>query len=141
MYHFKDDMVNATVNAPSLRTVDAHSVPHRKSSKAARAVDAADLVDGYAVLQNPTIRLAAATYGVSVGSVTRARRLTPEQRQEVRRGWRPLIIPHAKPSLPVPPPSASPLIEEAHAQLLGVVSHIGWDATLDLLATIEKVAA
>ena len=36
------------------------------------------------------MRLTAAAWGVSVGSVARALRLTPEQRQAVRQGKRPL---------------------------------------------------
>jgi hypothetical protein len=42
------------------------------------------LVDGLAVLQNLTPRLAAVAYSVSIGSVARARRSSPEQRQAVR---------------------------------------------------------
>jgi hypothetical protein len=31
-YHFKDDMVNATVNVTPLRCIDAHSVPYLKQT-------------------------------------------------------------------------------------------------------------
>ena len=74
------------------RVVDAHGLLHMRASKSTKACDAADVIDGLAVLQNPTLRLAAAAYGVSIGSLTRARRLTPEQRQAVRRNERPLIL-------------------------------------------------
>ena len=57
----------ATAAVP--RVVDAHSLLHMRASKSAKACDAADVVDGLAVLQNPTLRLAAAAYGVSIGSV------------------------------------------------------------------------
>lgn len=66
------------------RVVDAHSLLHQQGSKSTKACHAADVVDGPAVLQNPTLRLAATAYGVSLGSVARARRLTPEQREAGR---------------------------------------------------------
>jgi hypothetical protein len=90
------------------RVVDAHGLLHMRASKSAKACDAADVVDGLAVLQNPTLRLAAAAYGVSIGSVARARRLTPEQRQAVRKGQRPLILPATSWAPPAPPVSAMP---------------------------------
>jgi hypothetical protein len=77
---------------PGLRTVDARSLITRKRPKAARACDAADLLDGLAVLI-PTSRLVAKVSAISVSSVTRARRLTPAQRDAVRRGERPLALP------------------------------------------------
>ena len=56
----------ATAAVP--RVVDAHSLRHLRASQAAKAIDAADLVDGLAVLQNLTLRMAATAYGVSMGS-------------------------------------------------------------------------
>jgi hypothetical protein len=44
------------------RVVDAHSLLHMQASKSAKACDAADVLDGLAVLQ-AHIRLAAAAYG------------------------------------------------------------------------------
>ena len=73
----------ATAAVP--RVVDTHGLLHLRASKSAKACDAADAVDGLAILGNPTLRLAATAYGVSIGSVARALRLTPEQRQAVRR--------------------------------------------------------
>jgi hypothetical protein len=75
----------------TIRTVDARSLLNKKLPKAVRACGAADLLDGLAVLL-PTLRLAAKVSGISVSSVTRARRLTPEQRDAVRRE-RPLSLP------------------------------------------------
>src|SRR5215813_15292271 len=91
------------------RVVDAHSLLHVQMSKSAKACDAADVVDGLAVIQNPTLRLAAAAYGVSLGSVARARCLTPEQRQAVKQGKRPLVLPRtpAAPPVPATPPIPS----------------------------------
>src|SRR5262245_39184227 len=61
-----------TTTLPATRAVDAHSLLHRKASKAARACDGADVLDGLATLQNLTARLVASAHGVSVGSITAA---------------------------------------------------------------------
>ena len=145
-YHLTPTAVNATaLTAAAPRIVDAHSPLHLRASKGAKACDAADVVDGLAVLQNPTLRLAAAAYGVSLGSVARARRLTPEQRQAVRRGERPLVLPRtpSAPPAPVPAiaPATSPAIMDTRAKLAEIVNEIGVEATLELLAATEKVAA
>jgi hypothetical protein len=146
-YHFKTTAVNtiATTRAPP-RVVDAHGLLHKRASKSAKACDAADAVDGFAVVQNPTLRLAANAYGVSVGSVARARRLTPEQRQAVRRGERPLILPHAPstpPALPAAPatPPVSPVVMGPRERLGKIIDEIGVNAVLDLLAANERTAA
>jgi hypothetical protein len=76
----------------AIRTVDVRSLLNKKLPKAARACDAADLLDGFAILLT-TSRLVATVSGISTSSVTRARRLTPEQRDAVRRGERPLSLP------------------------------------------------
>jgi hypothetical protein len=55
---------------PVLKTIDAHSVLNRKVSRASLACDAADVLDGLATLQNPTIRMVAVAFGVSVASVS-----------------------------------------------------------------------
>jgi len=143
----------ATAAVP--RVVDAHSLLHLRVSKAAKACDAADAVDGLAILGHPTLRLAATAYGVSIGSVARALRLTPEQRQAVRRNERPLILPRAPsapstppvpPALPVPStapatPPVPPVVMGPRERLDEIVAEIGLSATLDLLAATEKVAA
>jgi hypothetical protein len=136
----------ATAAVP--RVVDAHGLLHMRASKSAKACDAADVIDGLAVLQNPTLRLAAAAYGVSIGSVTRARRLTPEQRQAVRRNERPLILPRAPsapPGLPVSIAPATPpvpsVIMGARDKLAEVIAEIGADGVLNMLAAMEKAAA
>jgi hypothetical protein len=130
------------------RVVDAHGLLHMRASKSAKACDAADVIDGLAVLQNPTLRLAAAAYGVSIGSVARARRLTPEQRQAVRRNERPLILPRAPsapPALPVSiapaTPPVPPVIMGARDKLAEVIAEIGADGVLNMLAAMEKAAA
>jgi hypothetical protein len=129
------------------RVVDAHSLLHTRAKKSAKACDAADLVDGLAVLQNYTLRLAAVAHDVSMGSVSRARRLTPEQRQAVRQGRRPLVLPRT-PATPRTPsfiptmPPVPPTTADARAQLHYIISIIGMDATLDLLLAVTgKTAA
>jgi hypothetical protein len=64
-------------------------------STAERAVLAADIVDGRIILQGLTIKAVAALAGASVDYVHHALRLTPEQREQVRRGDRPLVAPRA----------------------------------------------
>src|SRR5262245_29951595 len=125
----------ATAAVP--RVVEAHGLLRMRTSKSAKACDAADFVDGLAVLQNPTLRLAAAAYGVSMGSVTRARRLSPDQRQAVRAGQRPLVLPSR--AAPVPTIITSPAAPVMCPQeaLSWVVSQIGIDRTLNLVNCFE----
>ena len=130
------------------RDVDSHSLLHLRVSKAAKACDAADAVDGLAILGHPTLRLAATAYGVSIGSVARALRLTPEQRLAVRRNERPLILPRAPSAPPAPPVSIAPatppvpsVIMGARDKLAEVIAEIGADGVLNMLAAMEKAAA
>jgi hypothetical protein len=148
-YHLKTAAVNAIAPAAVPRVVDAHGLLHLQATKAAKACDAADAVDGLTKLGNPTLRLAAAAYGVSIGYVARARRLTPEQRQAVRQGKRPLILPLAPSTAPVPPalptspapPPVLPVTMGTRERLNEIVGEIGLNAVIDLLAATEKVAA
>jgi hypothetical protein len=132
LYRMTD--LKATTAMP--RVVDAHGLLHLKAPKATKACDAADAVDGLVHVQNLTLRLAAAAWGVSLGSVARAHALHHEERDEVRRGRRPLVIqPEALPEalravMPVP---MSP--EEKLAEL---VAEVGVSATLTMLAAIES---
>ena len=125
----------ATAAVP--RVVDAHSLRHLRASQAAKAIDAADLVDGLAVLQNLTLQMAATAYGVSMVSATRALRLSPDQRQAVRAGQRPLVLP--SPAAPVPTIITSPAAPVMSPQeaLSWVVSQIGIDRTLNLVNCFE----
>jgi len=122
------------VNLSALRVVDAHSLAHRKLSKAARACEAADILDGFTTLQNLTIRLVAAAEGVSVASVVNARRLTPAQRFAVRCRERPLVLPKPVKALPAP--------VTAEMKLAEVVTEIGSvDSVIELLIKLEHAAA
>jgi hypothetical protein len=149
-YHLTDAPVNVIGNLPAVRVVDAHSLLHQRAIKAAKACDAADAVDGLVKLQNPTLRIAAVAWGVSVGSVARARRLTPEQRDAVRRGNRPLVLPRdpaplqpvitpAPAQLPAPPPEYA--VANAWHRLNDVVAEVGLDTVFELLNAMEKDAA
>jgi hypothetical protein len=146
---FYDMKPTETTTAPP-RVVDAHGLLHKRATKAAKACDAADLVDGLTGLQNYTLRLAAFANDVSVGSVSRARRLSPEQRQAVRKGRRPLVLPRAPAAprtLPALPeclrsapatPPVPPVTLNVREQLHHIVSMIGIDATLNLLAATGR---
>jgi hypothetical protein len=66
-----------------------------------------------------------------LASVSAARRLSPEQRDAVRQGWRPLVLPRLASDMPVPPTP-----KELFA---GLVSKLGGIAgALDELAAIER---
>ena len=149
-YHLKTAAVNATAITTAVpRVVDTHSLLNVRTSKAVKACDAADAVDGLTKLQNPTIRLAATAYGVSTTYVGHALQLTPEQRRAVRQGKRPLVLPRvpsAPPALLVPtivpaPSPVPPVTMGARERLKAIVSEIGLDATLNLLAASERAAA
>jgi hypothetical protein len=120
-------------NLPAVRVVDAHSLAHRKAPKAVAACDAADMVDALTRLQNPTIRVAAVACGVSQSYVVAALRLSPAQREAVRRGERPLVLPPLK-ALPTP--------VSVQAKLADVVTEVGGvDATINMLMALDRVAA
>jgi hypothetical protein len=117
-----------------VRVVDAHSLAHRKLSKAARACEAADILDGFTTLQNLTIRLVAAAEGVSVASVVTARRLTPAQRCAVRLGERPLVLP--KPAQALPAPMTTQM------KLAGLVTEVGTvDGVIEMLIRLDHASA
>jgi hypothetical protein len=152
-YHAKSELVNtASTMVPVPRPkVDAHGLLHKRASKAAKACDAADAADGRIIVQNLTLKLLAAAYGVSVGYVVHARRLTPEQRQAVRRGQRPLIPPQAPatpstPSIPTAVPATPPgppVVMDAKERLKRIIDELGADIVFDLLVatTNERIAA
>jgi hypothetical protein len=118
---------------PTVRVVDAHSLAHRKAPKAAAACDAADLVDVLTRLQNPTIKVAATACGVSQSYVVTALRLSPAQRDEVRRGKRSLVT---KPLKALPAPVS------AQQRLAGVVAEVGnVDAVIEMLVRLEHATA
>jgi hypothetical protein len=62
-----------------------------------RAVLGAEILDGHIPLMNLTTGMVVQATGVSSSSIAAARRLSPEQRQDVVRGMRPLIVRKAAP--------------------------------------------
>ena len=121
--------VKPTTTLPALRVVDAHSLPNRKASKAVKACDG---VDGLTTLQNLTAKLVAAAQGVSLSSLAAARRLTPAQRDEVRRGERPLVLPTKSVPLRLPPPVSA---EERVAE---IVAEFGMVTTRGALERLNR---
>jgi hypothetical protein len=122
------------------RIIDAHSLPHLKLTKAARACVGADVLDGIVRLEHHTVALVAKAVGVSVGYVITAQRLTPEEREKVRTGQRPLVLPRAPARTPVSPvPTSTP---DAHARLVGIVAELGGvTETLNALAAMDYCLA
>jgi len=126
--------VSSPVNLPAVRVVDAHSLAHRKAPKAAAACDAADLVDALTRLQNPTIKVAAVACDVSQSYVAAALRLSPVQRDDVRRGRRPLVSPKPVKALPAP--------VNAQAKLANLVTEIGTvDGVIEMLIKLDRASA
>jgi hypothetical protein len=120
-------------NLPAVRVVDAHSLAHRKAPKAVAACDAADLVDALTRLQNPTIKVAAVACAVSQSYVVAALRLSPAQRDAVRRGERPLVLPPLK-ALPAPV-SVEERLTAAVAEIGGV------NAAIEVLLGLDRATA
>jgi hypothetical protein len=122
------------------RVIDAHSLPHLKLSKAARAVLAADILDGIVRLEHYTVPLVARAVGVSSAYVTVAHRLIPEERERVRKGQRPLRVP--APPLASPIFSSAPTEMDAHARLANIVAELGGvTETLNVLAAMDYCIA
>jgi hypothetical protein len=105
----------------------------RYLSPAARACLAADIIDGRVILQGLTAKAVAALVGVSVGSVDRALRLTPQQRAEVCRGDRPLVTPRT-----YAPTDAGCMSDD---MLVEVVRRVGIDRALHAMVVAEDTAA
>jgi len=143
--------MNGTTTASAALSLRSLINTH-KLTKAARAVLGAEILAGEHDLR-PTAKLVANAVGCSVAYVEAAQKLSPAERDKVRRGLRPLVMPH-NPAAPLPPvimpapaelpaPSPSQVIADAQQRLDRLVKEIGLDAVLNLLATTEteKVAA
>jgi len=105
----------------------------RRMSAPERACLAADIVDGRVILQGLTVKAIAALVGVNMGYVDRALRLTPEQREQVRRGDRPLVAPQ-----PYAPTDAGCMSDD---MLVEVVRRVGIDRALHAMVVAEDTAA
>jgi hypothetical protein len=137
----KPEIATRTALTP-LRSVDTHSLPHLKMSKAARAVLGADILDGGVRLDGLTAPIVAKAVGVSVSSIGKARRLPWAQRDEVRKGMRPLALP--KPEL-VPLPLLSPAVAgavpSAEQRLMAAAKEMGLTEALEVLVKVELASA
>jgi hypothetical protein len=120
------------------RTVQARSLPNAKLSKAERAVIGADIIDGRAFLQGPTVKLVSIAVGCSTGSVFQALKLTPEQREAVNRRERPLVQP--KKSAPVPVQGELDFDKLDDAALAREIRKVGIERVLDAAAAAERQA-
>ena len=106
----------------------------RRKSAAARALLAAEIIDGKIIVQGLTIKAVATIAGCSVGSVFAALRLTPEQREAVERGQRPLVLPQ--------PPAPSMAIDWTKVDdetLTDTVRQVGIERVLEAAAAVERV--
>jgi hypothetical protein len=119
-----------TFSHPPVRSVKGRGLACRKLSKPARALLGVDVIEGTTTITDLSHKQIAATVGVSVGYLNAALRLTPAEREAVRRGLRPLVEPRV--------PAAQPAARE---RLAAIVDEIGVDATLALLAGNERAAA
>jgi hypothetical protein len=119
-------------NGKGIRVIDAHSVPHQKAPKAVKACDAANVLDGVAMLQNLTLKLVSTAFSVSVSSIVTAQRLMPDQRTAVRRGERPLTLP-ATATIALPAPK-SPI---GDVELVDIARQVGSERMLNAAAAAE----
>jgi hypothetical protein len=119
-----------------LRTVSGASLAQliRCMSPAERACLAADIIDGAIVLVAPTTRAVAEQVRCSATAVFAALRLSPDQREAVRKGERPLIQPQARSQLSF----NWTAIDDA--TLTNVVRLAGVDRTLAIAATVDAHA-
>jgi hypothetical protein len=122
------------VSSPSMpvlllrRGIDPHSIAHKSLSKASRAILGAEILDGNVPVLNPTVDMVAKATGVSASYIAAARRLSPEQRQDVLRKRRPLVQRRA--------PSPVLNVEQRFVEIVTELG--GVTAALSALAMIER---
>src|SRR5262245_24792982 len=133
MYYHRNGVATA---AP--RVVSGRGITHRRLDKRQRAVLAADIFDGLAVLQ-PSARQLARQLGVNEGYVRLARDLTPEKRKAILSGrdstsFRRLLNPlTARRALPAP--TLKPAMTDEH--LVALAQQLGADRWLSAGARAE----
>jgi hypothetical protein len=107
------------------KAVKGRGLVARKLGKAARAVLVAEVAEGSVTLTDLSLRQIAAVVGVSTAYAGAALKLTPAQRDAVRRGQRPLVEPHVR-SAPLTP----------QARLEQIVGEIGVNETIETLTLL-----
>jgi hypothetical protein len=108
----------------------------RRLSPAERACLAADIIDGRTALVALTAKAIATLVGVNLGYVDRALKLTSAQRQGVRAGDRPLILP--QPRKPREPVDWGAI---GDAELAEAISRIGVDRAINAAIAAERAVA
>ena len=92
------------------------------------------------IIQGLTIKSLAAISGANISYVHAALRCTPEEREQVRRGERPLVLPKDTAR-----PSSAPTVFDWHAvdddALVEAVRMIGIDRTIDAAVAAEHARA
>jgi hypothetical protein len=107
----------------------------RAMTAAQRACSAADVDDGRTPLVDLTAKSIAALHQVSMPYLLAAKKLSPEEREQVRRGERPLVQPKAKqPELPLS------LAEFDDVKLIEAIRTIGVERTLEAATAVEAQA-
>jgi hypothetical protein len=125
-----------TLMQPRVKTVTGRYLAHGKLSKPERAVLAADLHDGTAVLGRLTIAQLARLAGVSDTYVRAAIAASPERRRRVKAGEVPLVAPPpVRRTLPLPAPAIS-FAASSDDQVVNLVREIGVGRTWDAIAKI-----
>jgi hypothetical protein len=111
----------SAIAAPRVRVLNGRGIAHRRPNKRRRAVLAAELADGHAIVQLSIGQLAG-LFGVSRTYIDKARKLTPEMRREILVGpdstaFRPFLSPPV-PRFPSPALAGIPSDES-----LAVLAH------------------
>jgi hypothetical protein len=110
--------------------IKARGLPCRKLSKVHRGLLVADIIEGNVILIDLSVRQLSAVVGVSTAYAHAALHMPTAERENVRRGLRPLIQPKA-PAAPLTP----------RKRIEQIVAEIGFDATLTLLVANEPAVA
>jgi hypothetical protein len=92
----------STTPAATPRQITGRNLAHTRRTPVERALLAADLASGRAVLVEPTMRQIVALTGASPSYAMAAASLDEGERRSVSRGWRPMVPQQAKrPARPI----------------------------------------
>jgi hypothetical protein len=121
----------------SSRTLSGASLAQkiRRMTPPQRAVMAAEILDGALIVQNLTAKSIVMIVNANMAYVCAALRSTPEQRELVKRGQRPLIPTRAR---ALRAPAAIDWHSVDDAALTETVRSIGIERTLSALALAER---
>jgi hypothetical protein len=128
---------NGTILSPTTnKVITGVSLVHRKLSKTQVAVLAANVEDGLTRYVQTNAEVAA-SFGVSQTYIDKARRLTPEQREAILRGWDTRSLAELMPRRPalVPAPNCASL---TNLQLEHVIRIVGIERVLEAAVQVER---